>query len=92
MSALLRENDIKPYIWISASLKRLFTTYKKNNISLGILGIACIPELVSGLRRCDVPGITAVGLPLDANRCIRWMGDFYYNSVNLFQLGKILHE
>jgi hypothetical protein len=54
--------------------------------TLGILGIACIPELVWGMRKCLKYDIPTVGLPLNANRCIRWFGEFHPNSVDLDEL------
>jgi hypothetical protein len=57
---------------------------------VGVLGIACIPELVSGMRMCAGAGLPVVGIPLDANRCARWWGEFYYNTVNLRQLERLL--
>jgi len=30
--------------------------------------------------------IPVIGIPIDANRCQRWMGDYYDNSVNLENL------
>ena len=58
--------------------------------SIGILGIACIPELVWGMRMCMRLGNPVVGMPLDANRCVRWMGKFHENSVNLEKLNDLL--
>ena len=57
---------------------------------MGVLGIACIPELVSGLRLCDRLGIPAVGVPLDANRCARWFGESLETTFNLEELERIL--
>jgi hypothetical protein len=51
---------------------------------------ACIPELVNGLRLCAKYDVSAIGVPLDANRCVRWMGDFYPNSVNEKKILSIL--
>lgn len=49
------------------------------------------------LVRCDelqtvLKIIPAVGIPLDANRCIRWMGSFHENSVNLEQLELLIEN
>jgi hypothetical protein len=55
--------------------------------SFGVLGIACIPELAWGMRACMKRKIPVVGIPLDANRCMRWMGRFEETSVNLERLG-----
>jgi hypothetical protein len=38
------------------------------------------------MKSCRKAGIPVVGIPLNANRCIRWMGDFYENSVDLEEL------
>jgi hypothetical protein len=51
--------------------------------AFGVLGIACIPELAWGMRDCMKRKIPVVGIPLDANRCMRWMGRFEDTSVNL---------
>jgi len=68
--------------------KKLFKDYS----SVAILGIACIPELVNGLRRSAKLNVPAIGLPLNANRCIRWFGDFYPNSVSLAELEKLINN
>lgn len=85
VSSMLEEKNITPYIWLEAELNKLV-----NDRHTGILGIACIVELTNGLRRCDKKRIPAVGIPLNANRCRRWMGDFYPTSVNLEQLEKLI--
>jgi hypothetical protein len=87
ISDILNGKNITPYIWLEADLKKLISY---NKASTGILGIACIPELVNGIRRCFKHGIPAIGIPLNANRCRRWMGDFYPNSADLEQLEKLL--
>jgi uncharacterized protein len=86
----LKEYDVKGYLWMQSKLKTLFTSLAKDHKTIGVLGIACIPELVNGMRACSKHNIPAVGIPLDANRCIRWMGAFHENSVNLDQLKKLL--
>ncbi len=90
VSVILRESDITPYIWKEAERKLVFKTLKKEHLGLGILGIACIPELISGMRACIDHNIPVAGIPLDANKCSRWIGDFYPNSVNLQKLQRIL--
>jgi hypothetical protein len=62
----------------------------KRNKKLGVLGIACIPELVAGMRQCQKYNLPVIGLPLNANRCVRWMGSFNENSVNLEMLEKLI--
>jgi hypothetical protein len=82
VSKLMKLRNIKAYIWSEADLKKIFKLARSNGQSIGVFGVACIPELVNGLRLCAKYDVPAVGVPLDANRCIRWMGDFYPNSVN----------
>jgi hypothetical protein len=82
VNRLMKLRNIKAYIWREADLKKIFKLARSSGQSVGVLGIACIPELVNGLRLCAKYEVPAIGVPLDANRCIRWMGDFYSNSVN----------
>jgi len=82
ISKFMKLKNIKAYIWREADLKKIFKMARSSGESIGAFGIACIPELVNGLRLCDKYSVPAIGVPLDANRCVRWMGDFYPNSVN----------
>jgi hypothetical protein len=82
VSKLMKLQNIKAYIWREADLKKIFKLARSSGQSIGVFGIACIPELVNGLRLCAKYDVPAIGVPLDANRCVRWMGDFYPNSVN----------
>ena len=91
-SKVLRLRGVKPYIWMSADLRGLFRKAKKERGGLGVLGIACIPELVRGMRMCLKYDVPVVGVPLDANRCARWWGEFYPNSVNMNKLGSLLAD
>jgi hypothetical protein len=90
VSKMLRRHGVQPYIWRTANLRSLFRKLKKEGKHLGVLGIACIPELVLGMRLCACAEVPVVGIPLDANRCARWWGEFYHNTVNLQQLEKLL--
>lgn len=89
-SKVLRLHQVKPYIWMEADLKSLFRKRRKNGETVGVVGIACVPELAKGMRMCHKNGVPAVGVPLDANRCARWWGTFYPNTVNLEQLENLL--
>jgi hypothetical protein len=82
VSKLMKVRNIKAYIWREADLKKIFKLAISTGRSIGVFGIACIPELVSGLRLCAKYNVPAIGVPLDANRCVRWMGDFYSNFIN----------
>lgn len=90
VSGLLRETGVEPYIWRNAELASLFRRLKGEG-SFGVLGIACIPEVAHGMRACMDRGVPVVGIPLDANRCARWMGRFEDTSVNLERLRDLLH-
>ena len=91
VSKLMKLRNIKAYIWREADLKKIFKLARSNEQSIGVFGVACIPELVNGLRLCAKYDVPAIGVPLDANRCIRWMGDFYPNSVNEKKIVSLLN-
>ena len=90
VSALLRENRIEPYLWMNASLKPLFRELRDREGSIGVLGVACVPELLRGMRLCIGLNIPVVGIPLNANRCMRWMGAFHPTSVDLDALSELV--
>lgn len=90
ISKLLKSKDIAPYLWMTAELGPLFKSLKIKYENFGVLGIACIPELINGMRTCLSKKIPVVGIPIDANRCARWMGKFYDNTINLGKLEKLL--
>ncbi len=90
VSKLLRKSDVSPYIWMDAELGPLFKILKKKYGNFGVLGIACIPELVKGMRTCLEKNVPVIGIPIDANRCARWMGKFHDNTINLKKLEELL--
>jgi hypothetical protein len=90
VSVLLRSTGIEPYIWMNASLKRLLKELLDGEGNIGVLGVACVPELFHGLRMCMSLKIPVVGIPLNANRCMRWMGTFHPTSVDLEALRRLL--
>jgi len=89
-SKILEIYNIEPYIWMGGNMKQLakYTLHEKR--TFGVLGIACIPELTSGMRKCRKNNIPVIGIPLNANRCIRWFGEFFPNSIDLTELEKLL--
>jgi len=87
---LLKKYDIHPYISVSMDLDKIFEKIKSDHGSVGALGIACVPELAMGMRLCIKFGIPPVGIPLDANRCARWMKVAHENSFNIEELEKLL--
>lgn len=89
-SVLLKKYDIKPYISVEMDQERLFKKLKREHPSIGALGIACVPELAMGMRLCIRTGIPPIGIPLNANRCARWMSQAHETSFNLEQLEELL--
>lgn len=92
VSEILKAHQIKPYIWMQINLKVYLSQLKKESKKAGVLGIACIPELIRGMRRCTRFRLPVLGIPLNANRCQRWMGQFYENSVDLKALEQLIGE
>jgi hypothetical protein len=91
LSRLLRNHDIHPYIWSRISLRTLFRKLIRKHGSIAVLGIACVVELVHGMRLCMKANLPVMGIPLNANRCARWMDGFYETSVDLSALESILN-
>jgi hypothetical protein len=89
-SEMLKIKNIEPYIWMEGDMKRLAEYTFKDNRTFGVLGIACIPELTWGIRNCRKNNIPVVGIPLNANRCIRWFGEFLQNSIDLRELERLI--
>jgi hypothetical protein len=89
-SMLLKKYDIHPYISVTTDLETLFHKIISEHPSVGALGIACVPELVHGMRLCVKLGIPPVGIPLDANRCARWMNEAHESSFSLRELNDLL--
>lgn len=87
---LLKKYDIHPFISVSLDLDKLFDKIKSDHGDVGALGIACVPELAMGIRLCIKLGIPPVGIPLDANRCARWMKKAHESSYNIKELEKLL--
>ena len=90
LNKVLRDNGINPYILSRGSLKSIFSKLLKKHGSIGVLGIACVVELIQGMRFCMKAKLPVMGIPLNANRCPRWMGGFFETSVDLLALDKIL--
>ena len=89
-SEILKDNHIEPFIWMGGNMKQLANYTLKEGRTLAVLGIACIPELIWGMRECRKNRIPAIGIPLNANRCVRWFGEFHQNSVDLKELERLL--
>lgn len=89
-SSILESDNIEPYIWQTGNMKKLAKETLKEKKKFAVLGIACIPELIGGMRVCRKNSIPVVGLPLNANRCARWFGKFYPNSVDTEELNLLL--
>jgi hypothetical protein len=89
-SKILKSYNIEPYIWMDGNMKQLAKYALKEKRTFGVLGIACVPELTWGMRNCRKNNIPVIGIPLNANRCVRWFGNFFPNSVDLSELEKLL--
>lgn len=89
-SVLLEKYDIHPYISVSMDLEKLFRKIKAEHKSVGAMGIACVPELAQGMRVCIKLNIPPVGIPLDVNRCARWMKQARESSFNLKELEALI--
>ena len=91
LSKLLRDQGVNPYILSRGNLKPIFRKLVREHGSIGVLGIACIVELIQGMRFCMKADMPVMGIPLNANRCPRWMGGFFETSVDIQALEKILN-
>ena len=89
-SVLLKRYGITPYISVEMDQEKLFAKLKQEHPSIGALGVACVPELAMGMRLCLGTGIFPVGIPLNANRCARWMSQAHETSFNFEQLEELL--
>jgi len=85
-SLLLKKYDIHPYISTTIDQEKLFRKLKGEHPNIGALGVACIPELAQAMRLCIKLGISPLGIPLNANRCARWMKQAYESSFSLEEL------
>lgn len=89
-SELMRKYGIHPFISVEMDQETLFKNIKAEHPSVGALGIACVPELARGMKLCIELGIPPVGVPLDANRCARWMGSCRESSLDLSELEDLI--
>lgn len=92
LSRLLRRHRVKPYVWMRANLERFIADHHAQGSNVGILGVACIPELVTGMRRVARLGVPVLGVPLDANRCARWLPERQPTAVSLDQIAALMGE
>ena len=92
VSRVLRRHRVKPYIWKGASLEHFIAERHAEGQNVGMLGVACIPELVTGMRRVARLGVPVLGVPLDANRCARWLPERLPAAVSVAQIAKVLGE
>ncbi len=90
VSMVLRDHGVSPYIWSRGSLRSMFGKLARKHGSIGVLGIACVVELIRGMRFCMKANLPVMGIPLNANRCSRWMHALHETSVDLSALEKIL--
>ncbi len=89
---ILKEHDIHPYILSRGRVGGILQELRARHGNIGVLGVACIVELVMGMRLCMKAGLPVVGIPLNANRCPRWMGTMHDTSVDLEAVEKLLGD
>ncbi len=89
-SRILERHGVETFISVSMDHRNLFGRLLEEHPDMGVLGIACIPELVMGMRLCEGMGIPAVGVPLDANRCTRWMDECLETTFSLEEMERLL--
>ena len=91
VSSVLKDHGVHPYIWSRVSLRSMFGKLTRKHGSIAVLGIACLVELIRGMRFCMKANLPVMGIPLNANRCKRWMDTLQDTSVDLLALKKILN-
>lgn len=89
-SKILSKYGIDPYISVTMDHDKLLREIKNKHQSVGVLGIACIPELAGGMKLAIRLGIPPIGVPLDVNRCERWLGRAKETSFNLEELENLV--
>lgn len=90
ISRILKEKEINPYILSQGRVKHLLETMHRKHGRIGVLGIACVVELVWGMRLCMEAKVPVVGIPLNANRCPRWMGRLRETSMDMDAIHRLL--
>ena len=89
-SQQLKPYNVETYILSRRDIKKLFKEIKSKYYSVGIIGVACIPELFNGMRLSLSLDIPTIGIPLDGNKCARWYGKAFETSFNLEHLISLL--
>jgi len=84
-------SDFSLYVSQIQDLEKLFDSARRRYGDIGLLGVACVPELYQGMILAREMEIPAQGVPLNYNRCSRWMGKAQYTNFNLDQLKKIIN-
>ncbi|MFQ5646979.1 MAG: DUF116 domain-containing protein [bacterium] len=77
--------DYHLYVSQITDLAELFDKARRRYPDPGLLGVACFPELYEGMTLSRSMGIPAQGVPLNYNRCNRWLGEARYTDFNLNQ-------
>ena len=79
----MKKQDINPYILSRGRVSSLLRGLHEKHSNIGVMGLACIVELIMGMRLCMKSGLPVVGIPLNANRCPRWMGSMQDTTIDL---------
>ena len=91
-SRILKEHDVDPYILSRGRISKLLKDLMAEHGSVGVLGIACLAELIAGMRLCIKAGLPVLGIPLDANRCGRWLEEMKDTSVDLQAFERLVNK
>lgn len=91
-STILKANNVDPYILSRGRVRKLLKDLVEEHGSIGVLGMACIAELIAGMRLCIEAGLPVLGIPLNANRCPRWFDEMKDTSVDLQVLEDLMHN
>ena len=92
LGKILQENGINPYILSRGRVGKLLMKLNKEHGSVGVLGIACIVELIEGMRLCRKAKLPVIGIPLNANRCPRWLGTMHETNIDLEALQSLVAD
>lgn len=92
LSRLLENAGIQPYILSRGRIGNLLKVLHSRHGRIGVLGAACVVELIMGMRLCRKAGFPVIGIPLNANRCPRWMGNMHDTNIDLAALENLIGQ
>jgi hypothetical protein len=90
VSGIFLDFGIDAYLWMSSSVKSIFSLLKSNREHFGVIGIGCISELYSHMQKCMKLGIPVLGVPLNMNPCSFSGESIKFHSIYLKEVEKLL--